>query len=201
MYLVLNIFLNHPKISFLDYLDFEEKSEQKHEYHNGKLRIMPGGTSTHNKIGANISRIVGNALIEKDKDCDVYSSDMKISNATLQSALYPDLTVVCGDTEYFVVGRKDVIANPTVLFEVISPSTGTYDYSGKFSLYKTFTSLRQYVLIEQDTPYIEVRTLENIEKNSWTFETYEDMDAIVELKSIGISLPLKEIYRRVKFEE
>ena len=66
MYSVLNLFLAHPKISFLDYLDFEEKSKEKHEYHNGKLRIMPGGTSTHNKIGGNISFLVGRELREKN---------------------------------------------------------------------------------------------------------------------------------------
>lgn len=201
MYTVLNLFLSHPKLSLLEYLNFEEKSKEKHEFHNGKLRLTPGGTSTHNKIAISIGWAVTNALIETGKDCDVYSSDMKVSNSSLNSVVYPDITLVCGESKYLIPGRTDVISNPLVLFEVISPSTGTYDYSGKFNIYKTFDTLRQYILIEQDTPYVEVRTLENAEKNSWTFRMYEDLEEVMELDSAGISLPMRSIYRRVKFEE
>lgn len=194
-----SLFLNQPKISLLEYLEFEEASDIKHEYHDGKVRPLSNKTIKHSKIGGNLGAAIGNELVKHQKDCSAFAN-LKITNVDISSIVYPDLIIACGEEIFPIANREDVISNPIVLFEIISLETGTYDYGGKFNIYQTFDTFKQYVLVEQEFPYVEVRTLENAARSSWTFRTYTDMNDVFELKSIGISFALKDIYRRVKFE-
>lgn len=196
-----SLFLNQPKISLLEYLNFEEKAEEKHEYHGGRIRPVSSKTIRHCRIGGNLVGVVGRELIKRGEDYHVFPSILKVGNVNTASVVYPDLTITDGDVEFFTPESTYVISNPVVLFEVISPSTKEYDYSDKFNIYKTFPSFKQYVLIEQEYCHIEVRTLENVEKSIWTSRTYEDIDAVIDLTPINISLPVRDIYRRVKFEK
>jgi len=109
---------------------------------------------------------------------------------------YPDLAIVCGEPR-FLEGTTATLLNPIVLFEVLSPSTENYDRAGKFLLYRQIESLRQYVLIAQDAPLVEVRTRNADE--TWTSAWYESLDDICRIDSAGIVLPLSEIYERVTF--
>ena len=104
-----------------EYLRFEEQAEQRHEYHNGNVIPMSGGTIEHNQIAGNLFRSIGNTLIESGRKCLVLSSDMKIWIETAQRFVYPDVTVLCDEPQFYK-DRRDAIANPLLLVEVLSES-------------------------------------------------------------------------------
>jgi Uma2 family endonuclease len=183
--------------TFEEYLDAEELSEEKHEFHNGKLIAMPGGTDTHAELGGNMTTAINNALFNKDDDTThVYNSDIKIKIAAKNKSVYPDGTVVAGNPIYYL-GHTRVIINPILVVEVLSNSTEKYDKGLKFDYYKTLDSFREYVLVSQDKPHVEVHFLENPAENVWKITHYEGLDTEVVLESIDCKLKMKQIYHRV----
>jgi Uma2 family endonuclease len=184
-------------ISFEDYLEAEETATEKHEFHNGHLHTMPGGTDAHNEISGNVITAVNNALFVKEDDTThVYSSDMKVQIITENKAVYPDGTIVQGEPIYYL-GRRSVVMNPVLIVEVLSDSTANYDKSDKFNDYRTLESFREYVLVSQDRPKVEVYFLQNPEEKLWKITTYEGLDAVVDLHSIGCQITMKQIYHRI----
>jgi Uma2 family endonuclease len=183
--------------TFEEYLDAEEISVEKHEFYNGKLILMPGGTDTHSEIGCNTTTAINMSLYLKDDDAHhVYNSDMKVQIPTQNRAVYPDGTVVAGKPIYHL-GHNRVIVNPILVVEVLSKSTEKYDKGKKFDRYKTLESFREYVLVSQDKPYVEVHFLENPAENVWKITHYEGLDTEVALESIDCKLKMKQIYHRV----
>lgn len=185
-------------MSFEQYLDFEEKSEVKHEFDNGKLIEMPGGTYYHNKIGMRIGTLLNLFIDDADLNFDVLSSDQKVFLPLPNLGTYPDVTVVEGAPEFWA-DRKDVILNPYLLVEVLSPGTEKYDRGSKFDSYRTLPSLREYVLVSQDEPHVQAWYLHDSENNLWKISEARGMEASIQFISIGCTLQLKDIYRRVKF--
>lgn len=184
-------------MTFEEYLDAEERGTEKHEFHNGKLITMPGGTDIHAEIGANVITAINNALfIQDDETTHVYSSDMKIRISAENKSVYPDGTVVSGEPDYYL-GRRTVILNPIVVVEVLSDSTENYDRGLKFDHYRTLDSFREYVLVAQDRPHVDVYFLQNPEEGLWKITSYEGLDKEVTLYSIGCTLKMKQIYHRV----
>jgi Uma2 family endonuclease len=182
---------------FEDYLEAEETAAEKHEFHNGQLHTMPGGTDAHNEISGNVITAVNNALFVKDDDAThVYTSDMKVQIISENKAVYPDGTVVHGAPIYYL-GRRSVVMNPTLIVEVLSNSTENYDKSDKFNDYRTLESFREYVLVSQDKPKVEVYFLQNPEEKLWKISTYEGLDKVVDLHSIGCQITMKQIYHRI----
>lgn len=187
-------------MSFEQYLDFEEKSEVKHEFDNGKLIEMPGGTISHNNLGGRIITLLNNHFDTRDMDDYlVLSSDQKVFLPLPNLGTYPDVTVVEGAPEFWA-DRKDVILNPYLLVEVLSPGTEKYDRGSKFDSYRTLPSLREYVLVSQDEPHVQAWYLHDPENNLWKISEARGMEASIQFISIGCTLQLKDIYRRVKFE-
>jgi Uma2 family endonuclease len=182
--------------SFEEYLEMEETSVEKHEFDNGKLITMAGGTKIHN----NLSMRVGSALIvgldEIDEEYSVCSSDMKVRITAKDKSVYPDVTVIKGEPIYYL-GNPRVVINPVLLVEVLSNSTERYDRGTKFDYYRTLESFREYVLVSQDEPKVEVFFLQNREENLWKIVTYEGLDAVIDLHSIGCQVTMKKIYHRV----
>ena len=129
-----------------DYLALERASEFKHEFFDGEMFRMSGGTIEHSQIAGNVIRALGTALA--DGPCRVLTGDMRIKLPT-GLYTYPDTSVVCDQPE-FEDGHKDVLLNPLLIVEVLSPSTEAYDRGKKFRHYQTCPSLREYVLIAQD---------------------------------------------------
>ena len=183
-------------ITFEEYLDSEEQSIEKHEFHNGKLYAMAGGTDTHNYICGRVITAINNSLDEKEEVFFPYTSDMKVRVNAKDKAIYPDGTVVKDKPDYYL-GRRTVILNPILVVEVLSQSTEKYDRGLKFDYYKTLDSFREYVLVEQDSPRVEVHFLKNPAENLWEVTSYEGLDNEVTLQSIGCTVKMKQIYHRV----
>ena len=179
-----------------EYFALLEQSEEKFEYHRGEVSMMAGRTSNHTIIAANMSRRVLEGL--DDKDCIGYGSDMKMDIACYDCFLFPDASAVCGPLE-FAEQRNDAIKNPSLLVEVLSPSTEGYDRGLKFKMYRSLPSFKEYVLISQDEPLVEVFTRQNSE--TWSYHVHQGLDTGVTLTAIEHTIKLKDIYQKVTFEE
>jgi Uma2 family endonuclease len=178
------------------YLEMERVSEEKHEYLNGEIYLMSGGTGNHNAINMN----AGGSLVAqlRKTPCITYSSDQRVQITDTGLYTYPDITVVC-DPPLWRDNRRDTLLNPALIVEVLSPSTENYDRTRKFRHYRTLTSLKEYVLISQDEPRIE-RYLRQ-PNDEWLFAEVIGLDASIELTSIGCTLLLADVYDKINFEE
>ncbi len=134
---------------------------------------------------------MGNQL--KQRPCEAYISDMRVKAAEARHYYYPDSVVVCGVAQ-FEDSQFDTLLNPTVLIEVLSPSTEAFDRGGKFAQYRKIPSLCQYLLVAQDQPYIDCFTRQD---NGWVLTETVGIDGVLALASIACSLSLREIYDKV----
>ncbi|MDQ3754775.1 MAG: Uma2 family endonuclease [Acidobacteriota bacterium] len=180
-----------------DYLALERLIDERHEYLDGIVYLMAGESLNHSRICINLAREVSNQL--KGRDCEALSSNMKVCADSHGLFAYPDLTVVCGKPR-FLDEQRDVLLNPTVIFEVLSPSTAAYDRGEKFQRYSAqIETLQDYVLIAQDTPHVELRSRQP--DGTWSRAEVSELTATLELTSIDCHLPLAEIYDRIEFTE
>ncbi len=180
-----------------EYLEFERKAETRHEFVDGELYAMAGESLSHSQICINLAGEVRAKF--KGKPCQALSPNMKVRAEGKGMFAYPDLTIVCGKP-LFHDRQKDVLLNPKVIIEVLSPSTQRYDQTKKFFRYrKELPSLTDYVLIYQDTPFIEHH--EKQPDGRWTHNAADGIDDVLQIASIEIELSLREIYDRVEFEE
>lgn len=179
--------------SIQEYLDMEAKSDAKHEYHDGWIVAMAGGVPEHDQIATNTSTALN--IILRDKDCIVYGSNLKVAIDAKNKMVYPDGMVICGEAEMYK-NQKDAIINPMLVIEVLSPSTERYDRSGKFRLYKSLPSFKEYMLIAVDTPLVE--TFYREEENYWHIASAVGLDKSIYLKSIDFNIQLADIYLKVK---
>lgn len=177
-----------------DYLTLERASEFKHEFFDGEMFRMSGGTIEHSQIASNVIRALGNSL--EDTPCRVLTSDMRIKLPTGHYT-YPDATVVCDQPQY-EDNYKDVLLNPMIVVEVLSPSTEAYDRGKKFRHFQTCPSLREIVLIAQDRAAVD-HFLRQPASGQWLLTTFESLEAMMLLPSIGVGLSLGEIYAKVEF--
>jgi Uma2 family endonuclease len=182
------------KMSVEEYLELERTSEIKHEYENGELREMPGGTKEHSAIGGNIFAHLYFTL--EDSTCRVYNSDLRILIEKAGLYTYPDVSVVCGEAT-FEDARQDSLLNPTVLFEVLSKSTENYDRGKKFQQYQMLPSLSDYLLIAQDEYRVEHYTRQ---QEGWFLRVYEGLESKIVLSSLNCELALNNVYKKMKLE-
>ncbi len=172
-----------------DYLALEAAAEYKSEFVDGEIYAMSGGTPRHARLGALLTIALGLQL--RGRDCRIFSSDLKIRAEKSHSYLYPDLSVICGPLER-VEGTNDVIANPSVIFEVLSPSTADYDHGKKFAIYREIPTLKDYLLVHSEEVFVEHFTLQP--DGSWILRDHKGNDAVVEIPNIQCTLNLKELY-------
>lgn len=182
--------------SIVDYLTYEDESQEKHEYHDGYIVSMAGGTANHSQISANVTGSMFASL--KDKNCNYFNSDLKVSAQKVNHYYYPDGLVICGKPR-FEGNRKDIILNPTLIVEVLSKSTESYDRGEKFAMYRTIPSLQEYVLVSQKTEHIE--SFFKNEQGIWQLAEAKGTEGILPLYSLDIELPLADVYSKVEFEE
>ena len=179
---------NEPNhISEEEYLAGELASEIRHEYVDGQVYAMVGGSDNHNRLSATISREFGNHL--KKKSCDVFQSDFKVKIGT--KYFYPDVVVKCADDNRFYTEE------PIIIVEVLSPSTRHYDEIIKLRTYQTIPSLVEFVLISQDV--VRVMVFQRVGE-LWTSAIYGLGDEVV-FTSIGFTISVEEIYERVTNED
>ena len=182
------------KPSVQEYLELELTSEVRHEYENGEIREMPGGTKEHSGIGRNILAHLYFQL--EGSACEVYNSDLRVLIAKTGLYTYPDVSVVCGEAK-FEDAKKDSLLNPTVLFEVLSKSTESYDRGKKFQHYQMLASLLDYLLVAQDAYRVEHFTRQ---QEGWFLRVYEGLESKIALASLGCELALADVYKKIRLE-
>ncbi len=179
-----------------EYFAFDEASELKWEYLDGmvfEVYAMAGASPTHNTIVSNAGTSL--AIQTRDKKCRVLIADQRVKMHARAYA-YPDVVVVCGKPE-FGGHKNETLLNPTLIVEVLSPSTAKYDQGQKFLQYQALASLQEYVLIWQDTPLIQ-RYTRGVDGN-WNVAV--SIEGSFALESVGCTLELAEVYRNVEFPD
>ncbi|MCP9494439.1 MAG: Uma2 family endonuclease [Pyrinomonadaceae bacterium MAG19_C2-C3] len=180
-----------------EYLALERKAETKSKYYNGVIYAMSGARRKHVRVAGNISRELGNKLI--DRDCDVYQSDLRVCvNPQRGLYTYPDVIVTCGE-ERFLDNEFDTLLNPIIVFEVLSKPTASYDRNQKFELYGAIESLKEYVLVAQDRAKIEHFARQP--SGQWLMTIAQGLDATIKLDAVECELSAREVYRRVGVKE
>ncbi|AUX25731.1 hypothetical protein SOCEGT47_062800 [Sorangium cellulosum] len=181
--------------TFAEYLARERMSEGKHEYVNGEIFAMAGGTPEHGLIAVNVASVLRGQLV--GRRCRVYNSDVRVRVQATGLATYPDVSVVCGPLERDAEDENSLL-NPVVLVEVLSAGTEAYDRGEKFAHYQAIPTLREYVLVSYSRRRVEV--LRRNEDGTWTLLDVRE-SGVAELASVGCSLPLDEVYRGVFGED
>lgn len=171
-----------------DYLSVEEMSDVRHEFLNGQIFAMAGGTPEHAALSAAIVVVLGIKL--RGSQCRTYSSDLRIRVLATGLATYPDAAVICGPVQRDPASASHV-TNPTVVIEVLSPKTEDYDRGKKREHYQRIETLREYVLIAQDRQCVDVFV--HSASGAWEQTTYGEAD-IVTLASLGVSFSTTELY-------
>lgn len=180
-------------ITIPEYLEMENAATEKHEYYKGEIFIMSGAKMPHNRVFKNLYKAL---LFKLDgKPCQPYGSDLRvhIENNTLFT--YPDISVICG--EVITLNDDDYnVLNPTLLIEILSPSTKTYDRGQKFTLYRDIPSLKEYTLADPETKSVENWHIN--QAGNWELEKYTHINASLELHSMGFRIPLADIFADLK---
>ena len=176
-----------------EYLAKERKALTKSEYRDGQMHALPGASRKHNLITVNVT---GEFYIQlRTRSCEVYPSDMRVKVSAAGLYTYPDVIVVC-DEPRFDDTHFDTLLNPTVLIEVLSPSTAAYDRGEKFASYQKLDSLCEYVLISQDRVRVEHYLRQT---HGWDLTEFQSLSDVFQLVSIGCELSLQAIYAKVEF--
>jgi Uma2 family endonuclease len=179
-----------------EYLRLEAAAEVKHEFHRGEILAMSGGTYRYSRVTANLITVLGIQL--RGSPCFPLEGNMRVRLATEDRYVYPDASVVCGEPKFDALdANQTTIINPKVVVEVLSESTEGYDRGPKFTAYRDLESLDEYVLVSQDRPLIE--TFLRQRDGTWSFAAWQGIEAVASLRSLGVQLPLAELYTGLTF--
>ena len=187
--------VSKQKYTLEEYLELEKNSEEKYEYFDGEVFAMAGGSPNHARLGLDIGNLFSQKL--KGRNCETFNSDMRVKVPAAMPYRYPDVSVVCGEPIFDDLNGQEMLVNPVLIVEVLSPTTTAYDLKDKFTAYQSIDSFREYLIVSQDRPHV----IQHIRqaKNRWLRIDIEGLDSEVTLESINVTLPLSEIYERVKF--
>lgn len=172
-----------------EYIDAEKLREVRHEYVRGELYPMPASSRRHSHIIGNVLA----ALHAKQGVCNVYAISLKVHIPEQEAFLYPDVVVGCDEDE----ANDYYLEKPCLIVEVLSDSTAKRDRSEKLLAYMNILSLRAYLLVEQDQP--EVQFFYREDNGNWWVQTYEGLDAEIELPCPELTLSLQAIYEDIRF--
>lgn len=178
-----------------EYLAKERKAQTKSEYRDGQIHAMPRVNRWHNLITVNVSSELHIQL--RNRVYEVYPSNMRMKVGSVGLYTYPDVVVVCEEPR-FEDTHFDTLLNPTILIEVLSPSTAAYDRGDKFASYQKLDSLCEYVLISQDSVCVEHYLRQ---EQDWNLTEFRSLDDVFSLVSIGCELSLRAIYAKVQFSQ
>jgi len=201
--------LNEPIVAYgkknfteQEYLAFEKEATERHEYYKGEifqmqghgdLLAMSGAANRHNIIFSNLFREM--AAFLKGKSCQLYGPDMRVNIPENTLYTYPDISVFCGELK-LLKEDEDTANQPSVLIEILSPGTRSYDRGDKFSLYRDIPTLNEYILVDSISVHVEAFRLNKTKH--WELEEYKTLSAVLEIPTLGISIPLAEIYDRTR---
>jgi Uma2 family endonuclease len=184
------------KYTLEEYLELEKNSEERYEYFDGEVFAMAGGSPAHSRLGLKIGALFSQKLV--GRECEAFNSDMRIKVPEAFPYRYPDASVVCGEPVFDEIGGQMMLVNPILIVEVLSPSTAAYDLNDKFTEYQSIDSFKEYLIISQDKPHVIHHVRQT--KRKWLRTDIEGLDEEVTLESINVTLSLREIYERVKFD-
>jgi Uma2 family endonuclease len=178
-----------------EYLAIERAAEYKNEYVNGEIFAMTGASRKHNLIAGNLYGELRQEL--KGKPCEAYPGEMRVKAPAARSYVYPDGVVVCGEPQ-FEDSYFDTLLNPTLVVEVLSKSTESYNRLAKSAYYRTIESLTEYLLVAQE----EYRVEQYVKQadGRWLLSDVRALESVIELKSIDCSLALGDLYDRVSLD-
>jgi Uma2 family endonuclease len=186
------------RFTIREYLELEAISVQRHEYFDGEIVAMAGGTPQHSLIIMNVGGELRQRL--KGSSCRVYDSNLRVRVPGTSMYTYPDVTVICGEPRFDQQDpRNTTVVNPSVVIEVSSSSTAEYDRRDKFRQYLQLESLKQYVLIAQGAPFVE--SFFRRDDGNWLMTPYSELTTVFKLQALEVELPLSEIYAGIKFPD
>jgi len=178
----------HPRYTYADYVALESVSAEKHEFLDGKIYVIGGGTEDHSKLGVNTAVALQGAVKER---CFVHRSNLRIYVESVGLATFPDASVICGPLQQHEPSPDATALNPVVLVEVTSDSSEEYDTESKLEYYRTIPTLREYVIMSHRERHITVHAREN--NGAWSSRVFAG--ANVEIPSLDAQLSLDEICR------
>ena len=181
-------------ISAQEYLDAERDAFEKHEYYKGEIFAMSGTLIKHNIIFSNVFGELATKL--KGKNCRPFGSDLRIHITKNTLYTYPDISIFCEEPD-LTDDHFDTATNPAVIIELLSKTTRNYDKGNKFTLYRDIESLQEYILIDTEEVYVEKHI--RLSDSSWPLTDFRNIDAIVSIDTVQLSLLLKDIYNGVSF--
>ena len=181
-----------PQVTYADYLAFEKASDTKHEFFDGQIVAMSGGRPLHGLLPMRFTALLARSF--GAGPCRTYSSDTRVFIPQLGAGFYPDLTIICGRFEHDP-RDPDGVTNPSVLVEVLSPTTESHDRIVKFDKYRHLPSLRDYVLVTQERNRVEHYARND--DNSWTYRDLGDGDTL-RLTGAPAEVAISELYEGVE---
>jgi Uma2 family endonuclease len=176
------------------YLEIERQAERKSEYWQGEMFAMAGAGEPHNLVVMNIAAQIHSQL--RSGDCRTYANDMRVRVSVTGLYTYPDIVVVCGVPQ-FLDGRRDTLLNPTLIVEVLSPSTEAYDRGRKFEHYQSVDSLKQYLLVASERVHADLYTRQA--GGQWLLTAAGSIEDTIDLESVGCRITLRDCYDKVEF--
>lgn len=176
------------------YLAYEQETGIRHEYIDGEIFAMAGGSDIHSEIALNCITELTPQL--RAKNCRRFGSDMKVKISATKY-IYPDFSIVCGES-HFSDEARTMLVNPTLVAEVTSPGSKSYDKTTKADFYRSLASVQAYLIIDQERPYIQLYTRQG---KGWFFQEFQSLDEKIELEAIDCTLPLLEIYRDIDYSD
>lgn len=183
------------KYTVEEYIELLKNSDDRFEYFDGEIVSMAGGKFSHGSVGANLVRAIGNLVAERP--CQVLNGDVAIKTVRAHPFRYPDVSVVCGEPVIEAFQGIEMLVNPILICEVLSPTTANYDREEKFLVYQAIESFQEYLLVEQQRPHV-TRYLRQT-SGDWLRSDIIGLNSEVKLASLNVTVPLSEIYRMVKF--
>jgi Uma2 family endonuclease len=184
------------KYTLSEYRSLEEAAHERHEYHDGAIIAMTGGTLEHSAISGNIYTLLKNAL--KKTPFRPFNSDLRVWIHRYQRGVYPDVMVI-EDAPQFNDNRRDEVTNPRLVVEVLSRSTEAYDRGDKFIYYRSIPEFAEYILVNQYKPWIDHYT--KAKNGDWLMRSYEGLEAVITLETAVAQLGLADIYEDIIFPE
>ncbi|GBF79291.1 Uma2 family endonuclease [Aphanothece sacrum] len=179
-----------------EYLKLEKESTDKHEYRDGEIILMTGGTTNHNRLVLDFCTYLNLALMEQNSE--VFAGDVRLWIPRYREYTYPDVMIVQEQPIYQLPGTT-TITNPSLIVEVLSKSTKARDRGDKFRYYRSISEFKEYILIDQYNILVEhfVKTIEG----KWVLTEYETKEAVLKLESVQFEITLQELYKRINFSE
>ena len=178
---------NFPQLTPKEYFAWEEKQLEKHEYIEGQVYAMSGGSVNHGRIAIRFTSMFDSHL--ESSSCIIGNSDIKVKIVKTENYTYPDVSVTCDDRDKTTI---QYITYPSLIVEVLSPSTEAYDRGGKFRLYSNNPVLQDYLLVSSTS--IEIDLYHKKDNGEWIIINYKEGN-MIELKSINLTFAIAQIYR------